>query len=176
MTLKFFSKMCVFFFLIVRADVNGKVIHLVQRPPPGSLLRTASTLPSASNNNANNTAETGNRRHSSPFMRAIDGMVLGAMAIPMNANTGVSETSSTIDIIQKHYYISFDHPIIDNPNGHAIDKPIIHALYESHYSGTAHAQLCKQHCQLFGGSIEGKSFIACRYFPVPTTFVSFFHR
>lgn len=69
-------------------DVNGKVVHLVQRPPPGSTPRAVSGAGS-------NNADTGNRRNiesprNSPFFRAIDGMVLGAMAIPMNTNSGVS--------------------------------------------------------------------------------------
>lgn len=74
----------------MRTDVNGKVVHLVQRPPPGSTPRAVS----GSNNN--NNADSANRRNSdnprnSPFFRAIDGMVLGAMAIPMNTNSGVSD-------------------------------------------------------------------------------------
>lgn len=76
-------------------DVNGKVIHLVQRPPPGAT-RSGS---GANNSNNNDTDSTSNDRHRNndgnrsnvPFIHVLDGTVLGAMAIPMNTNSGVSE-------------------------------------------------------------------------------------
>lgn len=74
-------------------DVNGKVIHLVQRPPPGSTRGTTSS--SISNNTDSNTATDRHRNNDSgrnnvPFIHVLDGTVLGAMAIPMNTNSGVS--------------------------------------------------------------------------------------
>lgn len=74
--------------------MNGKVIHLVQRPPPGAT-RNAS---SANNSNNNDTDSASNDRHRNndgsrsnvPFIHVLDGTVLGAMAIPMNTNSGVS--------------------------------------------------------------------------------------
>lgn len=83
-----------FFCFGCSADVNGKVVHLVQRTPPGSTPR------SVSGSNINN-SEARNRRsndnRNSPFLRSIDGMVVGAMAIPMNANAGVSTDIDTMD-------------------------------------------------------------------------------
>lgn len=75
--------------------MNGKVIHLVQRPPPGATRNGSS----ANNSNNNDTDSTSNDRHRNndgnrsnvPFIHVLDGTVLGAMAIPMNTNSGVSE-------------------------------------------------------------------------------------
>lgn len=71
----------------MHTDVNGKVVHLVQRPPPGSVPRAVSA-------NNSDSSTTGTRRNNengrnNPFFQVIDGAVLGAMAIPMNANAGV---------------------------------------------------------------------------------------
>lgn len=74
-------------FFNIWTDVNGKVVHLVQRPPPGSTPRAVS----------GNTPESRPRRHTDmgrnnmPIFQVIDGTVLGAMAIPMNTNSGVSK-------------------------------------------------------------------------------------
>lgn len=74
-------------------DVNGKVIHLVQRPPPGSA-RVSGSSSSSSSNNTNSTSErhrnNDSGRNNVPFIHVLDGTVLGAMAIPMNTNSGVS--------------------------------------------------------------------------------------
>lgn len=69
------------------SDVNGKVIHLVQRPPPG-------TAPRSSGANATDPTQNDRRRNDAtrnnmPFIHVLDGAVLGAMAIPVNTNTGV---------------------------------------------------------------------------------------
>ena len=61
--------------------MNGKVVHVVERAPPTS--RAPST-------NATATGETGRRNRDgqqmrgNPIFRALDGMVVGAMTIPVN--------------------------------------------------------------------------------------------
>lgn len=67
------------------------MIHLVQRPPPGTTRGSSSS----SNNTDSNTANDRHRNNDSgrnnvPFIHVLDGTVLGAMAIPMNTNSGVS--------------------------------------------------------------------------------------
>ncbi|XP_055842288.1 large proline-rich protein BAG6 isoform X2 [Episyrphus balteatus] len=70
-------------------DVDGKVVHVAERPPPSSRTTT------------NTTSGVGIRRsdsrgmRNSPLFRALDGMVVGAMAIPMNA--GVQNPQTTIN-------------------------------------------------------------------------------
>lgn len=69
-------------------DVNGKVIHLVQRPPPGSTPRSNSS--SNTESTQNERRRNDGNRNNMPFIHVLDGAVLGAMAIPVNTNTGVS--------------------------------------------------------------------------------------
>lgn len=71
------------------ADVNGKVVHLVQRPPPGSTPRAVS----GNNSEIRPRRHTENGRNNLPIFQVIDGTVLGAMAIPMNTNSGVSRNA-----------------------------------------------------------------------------------
>ncbi|XP_011180741.2 large proline-rich protein bag6-B isoform X3 [Zeugodacus cucurbitae] len=64
-------------------DVDGKVVHVAERPPPSQ------RGPSTSNSTANDTPNTRERTNrggmrNSPLFRALDGMVVGTMAIPMN--------------------------------------------------------------------------------------------
>lgn len=75
---------------LCRADVNGKVVHLVQRPPPGSTPRAVS----GSNSDSRPRRHTENGRNTLPIFQVYDGTVLGAMAIPMNTNTGVSNNGT----------------------------------------------------------------------------------
>lgn len=81
----FFNKTCVF----CCADVNGKVVHLVQRPPPGSTPRAVS----GNSSDIRPRRHTENGRNNLPIFQVIDGTVLGAMAIPMNTNSGVSKNA-----------------------------------------------------------------------------------
>lgn len=75
--------MVLFFYFL---DVDGKVVHLVQRAPP-STRTTTSTRSSSVDNNPSN-------MRNAPLFRTIDGMVLGAMAIPVNPNNGVGFLTS----------------------------------------------------------------------------------
>lgn len=65
--------------------MNGKVVHLVEGAPPRS--RSAAD---ANRGDANQSGTANRRREQmdggarTPIFRTIDGMVLGAMAIPMN--------------------------------------------------------------------------------------------
>uniref|UniRef100_A0A1I8NGB6 Large proline-rich protein BAG6 n=1 Tax=Musca domestica TaxID=7370 RepID=A0A1I8NGB6_MUSDO len=71
-------------------DVDGKVVHVAERPPPSQRLAT-------SDSSGSNTTSTTNERRTrgrtgaggmrnSPLFRALDGMVVGTMAFPVNAN------------------------------------------------------------------------------------------
>ncbi|GAB0100361.1 hypothetical protein DMENIID0001_163930 [Sergentomyia squamirostris] len=75
--------------LLKEYDVNGKVVHLVQRPPPST--RTATTTTETTPQNRWRVRNLNTR---SPLIRAIDGMVLGAMAIPMNTNNGTPQAAA----------------------------------------------------------------------------------
>ncbi|XP_050332976.1 large proline-rich protein BAG6 isoform X2 [Bactrocera neohumeralis] len=64
-------------------DVDGKVVHVAERPPPSQ--RGPSSSNSSSNDTPNTRERTNNRgMRNSPLFRALDGMVVGTMAIPMN--------------------------------------------------------------------------------------------
>nr|XP_036220159.1 large proline-rich protein BAG6 isoform X1 [Bactrocera oleae] len=65
-------------------DVDGKVVHVAERPPPSQ--RGPSTSNSSTNDTPNTRERTNNRggMRNSPLFRALDGMVVGTMAIPMN--------------------------------------------------------------------------------------------
>ncbi|XP_065362467.1 large proline-rich protein BAG6 isoform X2 [Calliphora vicina] len=68
-------------------DVDGKVVHVAERPPPSQ--RLPATDSSSSNANPPNERRTRARpvnMRNSPLFRALDGMVVGTMAFPMNAN------------------------------------------------------------------------------------------
>ncbi|XP_013100529.1 large proline-rich protein bag6-A isoform X2 [Stomoxys calcitrans] len=70
-------------------DVDGKVVHVAERPPPSQ--RIASSETSSSNANPPNERRARGRpgaggMRSSPLFRALDGMVVGTMAFPVNAN------------------------------------------------------------------------------------------
>ncbi|XP_075161945.1 uncharacterized protein LOC142234660 isoform X2 [Haematobia irritans] len=71
-------------------DVDGKVVHVAERPPPSQ------RMTSTDSSNTNSNAPTNERRtrarsgpggmRNSPLFRALDGMVVGTMAFPVNAN------------------------------------------------------------------------------------------
>ncbi|XP_059614163.1 large proline-rich protein BAG6 isoform X2 [Phlebotomus argentipes] len=75
--------------LLKEYDVNGKVVHLVQRAPPSSRPATSTTETTPQNR-----WRVRNLNPRSPLIRAIDGMVLGAMAIPMNTNNGTPQAAA----------------------------------------------------------------------------------
>lgn len=60
----------------------------MQRPPPGSTPRAVSGNNTESSSNERRRNNEGGRNNM-PFIHVLDGTVLGAMAIPMNTNTGV---------------------------------------------------------------------------------------
>lgn len=74
-------------------DVDGKVVHVAERPPPSSRTTTSTTNSSGGGVGIRRSDSRGMR--SSPLFRALDGMVVGAMAIPMNA--GVQNPQTTIN-------------------------------------------------------------------------------
>lgn len=75
-----------FSFFKFETDVNDKVIHLVQRLPPGSAPRVASGNSSESTSERRRNNDSG-RNNMPGFFHVLDGTVMGALAIPMN--TGV---------------------------------------------------------------------------------------
>lgn len=60
---------------------------MVQRPPPGTALRSGS---GNTDSQPNERRRNDGNRNNMPFIHVLDGAVLGAMAIPVNTNTGVS--------------------------------------------------------------------------------------
>lgn len=82
----------------VISDVNGKVVHLVERAPP----RTSRPGDSTTTNASTPQPTQNNRRTSNfgdAFRRALDldGMVVGAMAIPMGGNGGTTHSLTTVN-------------------------------------------------------------------------------
>lgn len=70
-------------------DVDGKVVHVAERPPPSQRLANSDS----SGSNANPSTERRQRgrpgaggMRNSPLFRALDGMVVGTMAFPVNPN------------------------------------------------------------------------------------------
>lgn len=132
------------------------MVHLVQRPPPGSTPRGTSVR---TEDRPRRHAENG--RNNLPIFQVIDGTVLGAMAIPMNTNSGVSEMRWSFFSLfffwsirdSRHNCTVF---LSDHPIGYTNHESIVDFVYESYYRCAAHAQLCQQHSQLFGESRKGK--------------------
>ncbi|XP_031620338.1 large proline-rich protein BAG6 isoform X2 [Contarinia nasturtii] len=71
-------------------NVNGKVIHLVQRPPPGTTRASSSSNTESASTDRHRNTDGG--RNNVPFIHVLDGTVLGAMAIPMNTNSGTTQS------------------------------------------------------------------------------------
>lgn len=72
-------------------DVDGKVVHVAERPPPsqrvsGSLNASSgsNTTPAAERRSRSRTSTAGMRN--SPLFRALDSMVVGTMTFPMNVS------------------------------------------------------------------------------------------
>ncbi|XP_055378657.1 large proline-rich protein BAG6 isoform X2 [Condylostylus longicornis] len=63
-------------------DVNGKVVHVVERPPPSTR-----TLAGSSTTNENTRRRNGTQIRGTPIFRGLDGMVVGTMSIPMNGQS-----------------------------------------------------------------------------------------
>ncbi|KAL5289899.1 BAG6 family protein [Megaselia abdita] len=63
-------------------DVNGKVVHVVERLPPS----TGLGAPSTTNTNTNTTSGQRRDNNPPPFLRTLDGMVVGSFTIPLNGN------------------------------------------------------------------------------------------
>lgn len=131
--------MCIFL------DVNGKVIHLVQRPPPGTNRSSSSNTTDSATSDRHRNNDTG--RNNVPFIHVLDGTVLGAMAIPMNTNSGVSRWESSRRRIMIDLLLLF---VIDHTINYTFYESIIDIMHESNYRSSSHVELCKQHCQLFG--------------------------
>ncbi|XP_037931262.1 large proline-rich protein bag6-B isoform X3 [Teleopsis dalmanni] len=65
-------------------DVEGKVVHVAERPPPSQ--RGPSTSSSQNNDVPRETRTATRGMRGSPLFRALDGLVVGTMAIPVNSN------------------------------------------------------------------------------------------
>ncbi|KNC34293.1 hypothetical protein FF38_05962 [Lucilia cuprina] len=68
-------------------DVDGKVVHVAERPPPSQRLPATDSSGSGSDARNERRNRTRPNMRNSPLFRALDGMVVGTMAFPMNANT-----------------------------------------------------------------------------------------
>ncbi|XP_061392235.1 mucin-19 [Musca vetustissima] len=71
-------------------DVDGKVVHVAERPPPSQRLANSESSSSNTTGSANERRTRGRTgaggMRNSPLFRALDGMVVGTMAFPVNAN------------------------------------------------------------------------------------------
>lgn len=114
---------------------------MVQRPPPGSS-PSAVTGPTNNNNAASSNRRGSEGPRNSPFFRAIDGMVLGAMAIPMNTNSGVSNVIFQARFISFNKQIHISSYFSDNTVDYTFNESIINFMHESDYCCSTYAELC----------------------------------
>lgn len=89
------------------------MVHVAERPPPSQ--RGPSTSNSSTNDTPNTRERTNNRggMRNSPLFRALDGMVVGTMAIPMNPVVSVQHIL-TLLTIEIYFYSSFSKTTANN--------------------------------------------------------------
>lgn len=108
--------------------MNGKVIHLVQRPPPGPNRGSSSSNTDSPSTDRHRNNDSG--RNNVPFIHVLDGTVLGAMAIPMNTNSGVSVCNQVklliLDLLNNYSRLTFPDYSINN----TFDESVFYVVHE----------------------------------------------
>lgn len=111
-------------------DLNGKVVHMVQRPPGRPI-------------NANNTGQINPERErrrrggdNGGIFRALDGMVLGTMAIPVFGNNPTVNMViyPVIGTFQISLTFLFSNQTAHNAHNNAHPESVIDVMWQSHNS------------------------------------------